>query len=65
MSKNFNFTERYFIQFRVEAYNLFNHPTFGQPNPDIQSPVAGQISSAQSTGTGSQRQLQGALRFNF
>lgn len=30
--KNFNFGERWKLQFRSEFYNIFNHPNFGNPN---------------------------------
>jgi hypothetical protein len=29
--KNFTFRERYGIQFRVEVFNLLNHPIFANP----------------------------------
>jgi len=41
--------ERYF-DFRIEAFNLFNHPSFGPPARDINSPnTFGQITSTVST----------------
>ena len=29
--KNFTFRERYTAQFRLEAFNIFNHPNFANP----------------------------------
>jgi hypothetical protein len=41
--------ERYF-EFRAEAFNLFNHPSFGPPARDINAPnTFGQITSTVST----------------
>jgi len=31
-------TERFTLQFRATATNVFNHPNFGIPGSDIQSP---------------------------
>ena len=33
LSKNFSITERVKMQFRVDAFNLFNHPQYGNPGP--------------------------------
>lgn len=35
--KNFRITERYSVQFRMEAYNLFNHPLLGSPSGNMAS----------------------------
>jgi len=32
VSKNFKFGERFRAQFRVETFNIFNHPNFANPN---------------------------------
>lgn len=32
--KDTKVTEKTSVEFRVDAFNLFNHPNFGQPKPD-------------------------------
>jgi hypothetical protein len=61
MFKNFDFTERFRMQFRSEFFNLFNTPQFGLPNATIGTPAAGTITSL----AGNNRQVQLALRFSF
>ncbi len=60
--KDFKITERVGSQFRAEFYNLTNTPQFSQPNGDITSGQAGQITD---TRLGTERQIQFALRFFF
>ncbi|MEO7145894.1 MAG: hypothetical protein ABI165_20565, partial [Bryobacteraceae bacterium] len=59
--KDFPIHERFRVQFRAEAFNLLNHPQFGQPNATIGSSSAGIISSI----VGNPRELQGSLRLVF
>jgi hypothetical protein len=59
--KNFAASEKLTFQFRVEAFNVMNHPQFGQPNATIGSAPAGTISSI----VGNPRQVQLALRMQF
>ena len=60
--KDFPFTERYRMQFRMEATNFFNTPQFGTPNRNLQDANFGKVTSTQS---GSERHIQFQLRFQF
>jgi hypothetical protein len=55
------------LQFRVEIFNLANHPNFAQPNTTFGSPSFGEIFNTigRTLGMGTSRQIQLALRFNF
>jgi hypothetical protein len=46
--KSFKTWREQYIQFRADAFNLFNHPSWGQPNNTNLSPSAGYISGVQS-----------------
>ncbi len=66
--KTTNITERVKVQFRADAFDLFNHPNFGQPNRVVSSAASfGEISSTRfPTGdSGSSRQIQLALKVIF
>ncbi len=65
VSKNFPIVgERYLLQFRAEAYNVFNHTNFGIPDPTLTSPNTFGTLSTQA-GTEPSRVMQFALRFQF
>jgi hypothetical protein len=59
--KTFPVREQMFFQFRVEAFNVFNHPQFGYPNATVGNSQVGQITSI----VGNARNLQASLRFQF
>jgi hypothetical protein len=59
--KTFPVREQMFLQFRVEAFNVFNHPQFGYPNATVGNSQVGQITSI----VGNARNLQASLRFQF
>lgn len=54
-------TERFKLQFRGEAFNVFNHPAFGIPQTVFTSPQFGQVSGTTSTA----RQIQLGLKLLF
>jgi hypothetical protein len=58
--KYFNFTESARLQFRAEAFNIFNHANFALPQNDLNSPAFGQVLQASPP-----RLLQLALKFLF
>jgi hypothetical protein len=60
-------TEKLKLQFRLEAYNLFNHAQFAQPDNFLSDSTFGQSLSTitRPDGTTSARQLQVALKLIF
>lgn len=48
-------------EFRAEAFNLFNHPQFANPDGVLQDPTFGQITAT----TGNPREIQLAVKYTF
>ena len=61
LARRFPIGDRIKLQFRAEAFNLFNTPQFGFPNANIGSATAGRI----TTTVGDNRQMQFALKLDF
>jgi hypothetical protein len=61
LARRFPITERSSLEFRVEGFNIFNHPNYGIPGPypDL-GPFFGKIFS-----TGDPRRFQFGARFDF
>ncbi len=62
--KTFSITERYKVQFRAEAFNLFNHANFANPNGNVSAGTFGTITGTNAT-AGAPRVLQLALKATF
>jgi hypothetical protein len=60
LSKSFNFTERFRLDFRWEVFNLFNRVILNGPDSSITSQSFGRITSAQPP-----RQMQFGLKLYF
>jgi hypothetical protein len=61
LSKRFVVAGRANLEFRWDAFNLFNEPGFGFPNQNFDSPTAGRITST----VVDNRSMQFSLKFNF
>jgi hypothetical protein len=61
LMKDFTLFEDVKLRFQIDAFNLFNNPSFGFPNQNADSPTAGRITSTLNDN----RILQAALRINF
>ena len=60
--KNIPITERFRLQFRFEAYNALNHPSYANPNSDFTAKATfGKITAT----TSGARELQFALKLIF
>ena len=60
LMRDFVLTERMRLEFRAESFNVANHPNFGLPVADLNSPSFGQILTANSP-----RLMQFALKLAF
>ncbi len=68
LQKRFRLTERFGLNLRAEAFNLFNHPIYDDPSGNTSSGGFGQITSVLNTGavgTGTPRRVEFALRLDF
>jgi len=72
--RDFPIHERWKLQFRAEAFNIFNHPNFGTIDPQFGSPTFGQAISTLNASlgglsslyqTGGPRSMQFSLRVAF
>jgi hypothetical protein len=61
--KTFPIKEQFQLQFRAEAYNVFNHANLGNPNSCVDCSNGGTINSLANNA--SMRKMQFALRFQF
>ncbi|MFN0169770.1 MAG: TonB-dependent receptor domain-containing protein [Bryobacteraceae bacterium] len=68
VAKRIRLTEKMGLDFRAEAFNLFNRAQYGEPVANISNSTFGQIlvtANEGATGTGTSRQLQFMLRLSF
>jgi len=65
LQKNTRWHDRYNVQLRADAFNLFNHPNFSTPNSNISSSSVGKITSTASTPTYQARTMEFAVKFSF
>jgi hypothetical protein len=61
LGKSFNLTERFRLDFRAEAFNLFNRVVFSNPNTNLNSASFGLVTGQSN----SARQMQLALKLYF
>jgi hypothetical protein len=69
LTKTFSIRERYQAQFRMDAYNAFNHINLGNPGGNIDSAGGNSIGGgpfpAGTGGTTNPRQLQFTVHLQF
>ncbi|MFB3827766.1 MAG: carboxypeptidase regulatory-like domain-containing protein [Bryobacteraceae bacterium] len=61
LSKNFQMTERFRLEFRLEAYNVTNTIQWSNPNVSVTNSLFGRITSQANVG----REVQYAVRLHF
>lgn len=61
IEKRFPFGENRAVEFRMDAFNLFNRAGLGNPNTDVTSPLFGRITGPQQ----GPRNIQLSLRVDF
>jgi hypothetical protein len=62
MGKKFNMSERRYVDFRADFFNIANHPNFGPPGATVSSPGSFGVISTQ---IGAARAIQLALKYYF
>jgi len=65
LSKRLRITEKVKAQFRAELFNAFNHVNLGQPNGNVDSKTAGQITALATGNLAQMRRWQFGLRVDF
>ncbi len=67
LAKSTPITEGINLQFRADAFNVFNHPNFAQPNRTVNSGEFGRITATRSVrgDLGSSRQIQLGMKLTF
>lgn len=63
LDKNFRIRERLNFQFRGQAYNVMNHPNFGQPGATLGSSTFGEITTLAGANPDRVIQFMGRLTF--
>ncbi len=67
LSKRFSFSEERNVEFRWEAFNVFNRAQYGNPTLNLSNAAFGRITAPlnRNFGTGTNRQMQFMLRLNL
>ena len=60
LAKSFRLQQGHQVQFRIEAFNVFNWVNWGSPNGTLGNSAFGVISSAQAA-----REMQISLKYSF